>query len=192
MKQGMMTKRVTLPAGLWTEVPAHGEDFCLTECAGPIDVEFFGMDRESLGIGEGLEVGDAGGPGAPFRFVSIYSATEQAVRFISSTKGWRVARLAGNVSAVIVSPTILTELAGVAVGAGLSVQIAAADENRQEIVIANPDTHTGKIYLRSNNTAAPSALFLYPGEKGVFKLSDAVFCYNPEAGSVTPLVSELK
>jgi hypothetical protein len=79
--------------------------------------------------------------------------------------------------------------APVLVGAGLSVQVAAANPSRQNIIVRN--TGAAAVYIRSDATAAASAFEVGAGQSVFAEIVSAVFVYNPSGAAINIQVSEI-
>ena len=172
MKNGFSTYQIACKAGVPQPFKAVGTQFRVLEGEG-LEITAYAK-TESLGTLRQMQVGRGiAGLVEEFTSLSVLSDSDQTVLIAVSfgnvfddTKA-NAAETAGN----------LVELGAVTCVQAVSTQIAAGNANRKELLVLN--TGTVPIYLRSDNTAAVSAVLINPGDFITLEAANTIYAYNP-------------
>jgi hypothetical protein len=101
-------------------------------------------------------------------------------------------RLAGEVSAVVVSGSILAEVPDVALNNGAATLLAAANPDRKEIMLQADPANTVTVRIGGATVAAARGFQLPAGAALSLETSAAVYAFAPAAGQKIAPVEVLK
>lgn len=114
------------------------------------------------------------------------SGAQNTVKFNTGFGDIRDARLVVPSGLDVSVSTDLENIADVAVGAGLTVQLAAANLSRRELIVTSPNTAVGEVRIgRTGGVGAASGILLQPGGAVVLATSARVDCHNPQVSAIT-------
>lgn len=194
MQSGADTVKIALGAGVTAQATVSGKS--LTIFAGTaMDIKLM-SGSATIGVFRGVERGVTLDVPQAFDRLEITSPTTQVVALIASFGEVKDRRFALPGSALPVNALggTLSETADaaapVSVGAGLSVQVAAANASRQQVLVRNTSV-TDSIYIRSDAAASESAIVIPANSTYFAEITSAVFCYNPSGSAINVYVSEV-
>lgn len=185
--RGMMSVTLTLAAGIPQKIGVSGDYFhVLTAPVTDLLARF--DDSRQMPAYEGV------GVRVYYESVELESATGQTivvlVGFGSVFDGRATANL--NVNATQEPANSLDDLAAVTVGAGATVQIAAANINRKELRVAIASDEPGGVWLGAAGVGANEGGWIEPGMVDYVATESAVYARNPGASDVVVSVLDLE
>lgn len=184
---GLRDYPLSLVVGTSQRLEVAGDFFLVTEATTDVYI--------SIDNGPFLKRAEGMGQTGFFRTLELKTLVDQSVRLIV---GYGLA--VDNRRSVSVSATTtvevsnqVTQLADVSIPAGSSVQLAAANANRQTLVVKHKASNNPADYVRIGNAtvSATSGFELGVGEGIDLDTEAAVYAYNTGSNAVTITLTEL-
>jgi len=128
----------------------------------------------------------------PFdRFEIINGSTIQDVIVYSGEGDYFDGRsnISATISATITPATTFTAEADASIAGGASVNISAADANKRQVFISNPETNTMTFRIGDSTVDATKGFILEPSASIIIDTSAAVYAFNTGATTETLGVS---
>ena len=176
---------LNLAAGIQVEIAAVGNYFRVIDAISDVWVGVDGgpLAKRSQGIGEEVYGG--------FEKISVLSDTDQSV-VIAVTNG-RIDDGRLSITAPVKQDVgdTLTTFADVALAAGATTQIVAANPARREVMISNLASNSQTIRVGNASTSASQGLELAPGAAIILSTTAAVYGYNPGSSAQSVAVMEV-
>lgn len=174
--------RLNLAAGIPQQLTVEGDYWQIIEASAPITLEFDQGGRLNRERG-------SGGPGN-YRIVRVLSAVDQtAVLALGRTNGMAPydsrAVFGGTVLASLNLPTVNPSLDDLAIAAGATVMVLAADPDRVAGLVQLLEAAPGPVRIGDSTVSASRGLPLQPDDTYVSAGGPAVWVHNPNGVAVT-------
>jgi len=140
-------------------------------------------DLANVQQGLAWESEDKGKNLVPFTRVRVTSAAAQTVKLAVGYGRVLNDATSGNVTATLVKPTTLSDVADVALAAAATTLILAADSTRRSALIGNLAANTKTFRIGTVNAGAARGAELAPGKSLEIEGTAAIYGYNP-AGAI--------